>query len=274
MAFQTRSGAAAPTRTAAPMGAASIQAGAQSAALSPVMSQAVTYKANGEEVTLSFADVKAFICESATDAECKLFLEHCRYNRLNPFIREAYLIKYQAGKPAAIVTGKAAFEKRAEEHPQFDGYEAGLVLLAGGKVEYREGSAFYPGEELLGGWAKVYRKDRRIPNFEEVKLEEYIQRKSDGSANSQWTTRPGTMIRKVALVHALREAFPAVMGSLYSADEMGVPADFEGEFADVSQTSRTALPAPPQGYVQQPDAPLVSEDDPFAAPAAPGGDPA
>lgn len=267
MAFQTHSGSSTATQT---RGASAIQTGVrQSAALAPSISQAVTYKANGEDVTISFDDIKEYICPDATDAECKLFLEHCRYNRLNPFIRESYLIKYDKNSPASIVTGKAAFEKRAEEHPQFDGYEAGIVIFADGKIEYREGSSFWEnqGEELLGGWAKVYRKDRSRPNFEEVKLDEYIQRKRDGSVNSNWSTRPGTMIRKVALVHALREAFPAVMSAMYTAEEISVAADVEGEFSEVPYTRK-----PPA--VSVPAAPAAA-DDPFVSPvedAAPGGD--
>ncbi len=39
---------------------------------------------------------------------------------------------------------------------------------------------------------------------------------------SNWAAKPGTMIRKVALVQALREAFPEDLQALYDAEEMGV----------------------------------------------------
>lgn len=284
MAFQTHTapagaqGSATSTRAAVTVTAAA----QQGAALVPgVGSEAVTYMVNGEEITVSFADIKEFICPEATDAECKLFLEHCRYNRLNPYIKEAHLIKYDKNSPASIVTGKAAFEKRAEEHPQYDGYEAGIVVLCGGQIEHREGSAFWPnlGEELLGGWAKVYRKDRTRPNFEEVKLDEYIQRKRDGSVNSNWSTRPGTMIRKVALVHALREAFPTALSTMYAEEEISAAADVEGEFSELPPVDRIAPGRDPGKWTRKKPAEIAEArpseaDDPFAVPAddaAPGG---
>lgn len=55
-----------------------------------------------------------------------------------------------------------------------------------------------------------------------VSLEEYISRKKDGSVNAQWSTKPATMIRKVAKMQALREAFPEDFQGMYSAEEMNV----------------------------------------------------
>ena len=42
------------------------------------------------------------------------------------------------------------------------------------------------------------------------------------TVNSQWSKKPATMIRKVALVQALREAFPEDFGGMYSQEEVGV----------------------------------------------------
>ena len=42
------------------------------------------------------------------------------------------------------------------------------------------------------------------------------------TGKSNWTSKPATMIRKTAIVHALREAFPDEFGGLYDAVEMGV----------------------------------------------------
>ena len=44
-------------------------------------------------------------------------------------------------------------------------------------------------------------------------------KKGDGSANSMWSGKPATMIRKVALSQALREAFPDSYSGLYTAEE-------------------------------------------------------
>ncbi len=271
MAFQ-RPGTTNTTAAAASAAPRTTQSAprANQKSLTTVQDTTVTYKANGEEVSLSFDDIRAFLCPLASDAECKIFLETCKSNGFNPFLKDVYLIKYDEKQPAAIVVGKYAFTKRAEAHPMFDGYEAGLVILANGQIEYREGSAVYDGEELLGGWAKVYRKDRTRPSFEEVNLNEYIQTKTDKNGNvvpnSMWASKPGTMIRKVALTHALREAFPSALGALYTEEEMNV--DVEGSFREIhdepeapaqlgrGRRARKALDAAP-----------AAMDDPFAQPA-------
>ena len=55
----------------------------------------------------------------------------------------------------------------------------------------------------------------------EVSFDEYAGKKKDGSLNSQWSKKPATMIRKVAAVQALREAFPQSFAGMYVAEEMG-----------------------------------------------------
>lgn len=181
--------------------------------------------ADGQHFTVSFADVRNFICPKATDAECKIFLETCKQYRLNPFTKEAYLIHYDNKNDdtaSTIVLGKNCYLQMAERHPAFDGFEAGVIVLANGEIFNREGSIVYDGEELLGGWSKVYRKDRSRPYYEEVRLSEY------STGKSLWASKPSTMIRKVALVHALREAFPSTFGTLYDESEISVHVDAEG----------------------------------------------
>ena len=149
-----------------------------------------------------------------------MFINLCKFSQLNPWLREAYCIKYGT-EPATMVVGKEAFMKRAELNPQFDGFEAGIIVANENGIEYRAGTTYMKDEEIIGGWAEVYRKDRSHSTRAEVSFEEYAARKKDGSLNSQWSKKPATMIRKVALVQALREAFPAALGGMYSAEEMG-----------------------------------------------------
>ena len=211
------------------------------------------------------------ICAKATDAECKIFLETCKQYRLNPFTKEAYLIHYDNNSedtPSTIVLGKNCYMQMAERHPAFDGFEAGIIVLdtEAGQLEHREGSIVYDGEELLGGWAKVYRKDRTRPSYEEVKLSEY------DTGKSLWNGKKATMIRKVALVHALREAFPSTFGAL--CDESEVRVDAESTAREVPpeelpaldpyagshrhrKTAGTLIPAP-EAPAEEPPA-----DDPF-----------
>lgn len=225
---------------------------------------------DGQHLTVSFEDVRNFICPKATDAECKIFLETCRQYRLNPFTKEAYLIHYDNNSDAtasSIVLGKACYMQMAERHPAFDGFEAGVIVMADGQIFTREGSILYEGEQLLGGWAKVYRKDRSRPSYDEVKLGEY------DTGKSLWKSKPATMIRKVALVHALREAFPSTFGALYDECELPVHVDAEGtaqELDDAPPYRRRSLrsrkePAPAALISTTPETEPTEdvEDDPF-----------
>lgn len=279
MAF-TRNGAAAPTAsvsttTSTASRVASLQRAAQgNAALQPASpSKPIEITAaDGQHMTVSFDDVRNFICQKATDAECKIFLETCKQYRLNPFTKEAYLIHYDNNSeetPSTIVLGKNCYMQMAERHPAFDGFEAGIIVFdkSAGDHQKREGTIVYDDEDLLGGWAKVYRKDRTRPSYEEVKLTEY------DTGKSLWKCKKATMIRKVALVHALREAFPSTFGALYDESELNVHVDAESTAREVDD-DRAVIPygavsgmARTKAAVGQPDALTVEseepDDDPF-----------
>ena len=151
---------------------------------------------------------------AVTDQETLMFIELCKAQKLNPFIREAYLIKF-GNSPANIVVGKDVFVKRAYRNPNFEGMKAGIVILkADGSLDYREGSLKAPKEQLVGGWCEVYVKDMKFPIRSEVSMEEYSK------GQSTWKQMPCVMIRKCAMVTALREAFPEDLQGMYDAAEI------------------------------------------------------
>lgn len=281
MGFTSRAGGnGAATTTTTTQGRSFVaQARQQNEAMQPVASSdPVEIEAmDGQRMTVTFDDVRNFICKEATIAECRIFLETCKQYHLNPFTKEAYLIHYDnknGDTASTIVLGKTCYMKMAEAHPQYDGFEAGLILQddVAGEIYHREGSIIYAGETLLGGWAKTYRKDRSRPFYEEVSFSEYDTKKS------LWVTKPATMIRKVALVHTLREAFPATFGGLI--DESEVPVEVEAGFRELSTEEAAAGAVPTRRRIQKPKkeepAPLAVEadevdGDPFAN-AGTGGD--
>lgn len=189
--------------------------------------QIAEYEANGMKVTLSPNVVRNYLVsgnkELVTMQEVAMFINLCKFSGLNPWLKEAYLIKYSSNEPATLVTGKEAFQKRAEDNPNYDGSEAGIIVLIEetGEIEYRKGTIKLAGETIIGGYAEVWRKDRAHSTRIEVSFDEYAGRKKDGSLNGQWSKKPATMIRKVALVQALREAFPKAFGGMYTAEEQG-----------------------------------------------------
>lgn len=148
-----------------------------------------------------------------TDQETLMFIELCKAQHLNPFINEAYLIKF-GSQPAQIVTGKDVFVKRAYKNPNFEGMKAGIVVLSNGEMKYREGSLKAPKEQLIGGWCEVYVKNMKFPIRSEVSLEEYSK------SQATWKQMPCVMVRKCAMVTALREAFPEDLQGLYDSCEM------------------------------------------------------
>ncbi len=182
---------------------------------------------NGKEIRITDVDLRRVLSDNpkVTDGEMKLFVELCKAQRLNPFIREAYIIKY-GDKPASFVVGKDVYTKRAQANPRFRGMQAGVfVVNKDGRGKEREGSMVLPGETVVGGWCKVHVEGYDVPIYDSVSFEEYAVRKRDGSLGGTWAKMPGTMIRKVAMVHALRDAFPEDFQGLYDASEMGVIED-------------------------------------------------
>lgn len=185
----------------------------------------VTYEVDGNVIKLTPSIVQDYIV--GTDAaitlqEFKFFTELCKARKLNPFLREAYCIKY--GKnPAQIVVGKDAILKRAILNPAFNGMESGVIVLTDkGEVVERKGSFKLPTEKIVGGWAKVYRKNWEFPTYCSVSFDEVAQKKSDGTLNSNWSGKGATMVEKVAKVRALRETFIEDLGGMYEADEQNV----------------------------------------------------
>ena len=182
----------------------------------------VSYKIGETEIKLTPKIVQEYIVGSnvnITNQEFKMFTELCKVRKLNPFLKEAYLIKF-GNQPATIVVGKDAILKRAILHPQFDGRKQGIVVLKdSGEVEERNGTFKLQGEKLVGGWAKIYRKDWAYPVYVTVSFDEVAQKKNDGSLNANWSSKGATMVEKVALVRGLREAFVEDLGGMIDEDE-------------------------------------------------------
>ena len=143
--------------------------------------------------------IKNYFCKNASSSELALGAMICKQQGLNPFTGDVHFVKYGEQKMQVIVS-KYAFLKRAERNPNYDGFKAWVES---------------DGDDFIAK-CEVYRKDRKMPIYTEVYLSEYNQ------GNKMWKEKPKTMIRKVAIVQAHREAFPDELGSLYSEDEMSV----------------------------------------------------
>ena len=158
----------------------------------------------GQEVQLTPAIVRKYLVNGegkVTDQEIMMFIALCKYQNLNPFLREVYLIKYGSEK-VTMVTGKETFLKRAVKNSKYKGHETGIS------------------EDGKKAWAKIYIEGYQVPITIEVDFDEYAGKKGDGTLNKMWREKGRTMLKKVALVQALREAFPEDFGGMYSPEEI------------------------------------------------------
>ena len=103
--------------------------------------------------------------------------------------------------------------------------------------------------------------------------------------NGQWSKKPGTMIRKVALCQALREAFPQTLGGMYDLAEVDVddslidpnPVTPPGQdqtdviLPDFAVSSEPTQPAQPAAPSQGPSFQAAMNQATQPAPAAPAG---
>ncbi|APC41086.1 phage recombination protein Bet [Clostridium estertheticum] len=185
-----------------------------------LLEKEMVYTVGDEEVKLTANIVKTFIArgtKNVTDKELVIFMNLCKYRKLNPFLNEAYLVKF--GEDAQIVVGKEALMRKAEESPRYKGHKAGIIVVREKEILELEGCFKLKTDVLVGGWAQIFVEGKDYPVVAKVALTEY------STGKSIWTNKPSTMIRKVALVQALREAFPTEVGALYAKEELGVDED-------------------------------------------------
>jgi len=157
----------------------------------------------GQEIKLTASDIVEYIStdSSVTEKEVVQFLNMCKYLKLNPFLKEIYLIKYK-DSPATFVISYQTLLKRAEENKNFDGYETEVK----GEIPNMTATAI------------VYRKDRSYPVKITVNYREAVKTTMDRQTRelkptNMWKNMPEWMLRKVALARALKEAFPSAVGN-------------------------------------------------------------
>lgn len=194
-----------------------------------LLEKPVEYEVNGETVKLSGSIIKQYLTSGSgkvSDQEVVMFLNLCRFQHLNPFLNEAYLVKFGTA-PASIIVSKEAFMKRAENNPHYRGFKAGVIVQRGDEIVSLTGAVKLPNDVLIGGWAEVKRDDRDEPTRIEISFNEFSK------SQATWKSMPLNMIRKSAIVNALREAFPESLGAMYTEDDKQ-PIENQAPVKDVS----------------------------------------
>lgn len=195
------------------------------------------------EIQMSIKDIQRWVAPQAPHHEALKFLMICRAQGLNPLVGEAHLVNN--GGSWTTIVDKSGWLRKAQSHPAYDGHEAGLIcrpwnpatkMFTGPAVEVP--GAFLPSDHLLvGAWAKIHRKDRKCPTFASVNASEY------NKGQSTWRSIPCTMLRKVALVQALRESGLTSAG-WYTAEEVQAPEPYSPQSETQQQHTLQAAVTP------------------------------
>jgi len=138
-----------------------------------------------------------------SEQETEMFLQLCKYQQLNPFLNEAYLIKYSNDIPASLVVARDVFLKRAVNNPRYKGH----TISISGKIPE------------MTATTDVYIEGYKVPISVTVDYIEYVQLKN-GQPNKFWRSKPKTMLKKVSEAQALRKAFPESLSNLYTEEEI------------------------------------------------------
>lgn len=199
------------------------------------------YVTDHGNVELSPEIIKSYLVppdSKITDPEIGFFLQMCKFQKLNPFMKEIYIVKF-GNYPAAFIVAKDTFLRRAKKNDTYQGHTVGIS--DDGKIAF----------------AEVFIKDFERPIRCEVEYDEYVVLK-DNKPNKMWAAKPKTMLKKVALVQALREAFPQDLGGLYEEGEIVEPDEVIKEAnATVSEAQTKSAeellcrPEPPQGTANE-----------------------
>lgn len=199
----------------------------------PIMmdKKVVEYEArDGQNIKLSFDIVKDFLVngkrELVTQQELTFFMALCKSRGLNPFINDAYLIKYSANEKAAIVTSIDYFRKRARAQPDCKGWAKGVICLKkDGTLRYSNG-LILDDEKLVGGWFEATPAGWDRPFQLEVNLSGYLKRTKEGWLTAFWSEeKQATQIAKVAESQGLRTVWPDEFQQLYTKEEMPPPSE-------------------------------------------------
>lgn len=141
-------------------------------------------------------------------------LEFAIVNRISPALGEMYFFK-SSGRLSIGISAEA-YLRRANNCPGYMGIETGWIVApknGKGRKYLQPNETIDPTWEVIGSWSKAYRKDHKTP-IGEALYAEYDKKKD------AWSRLKETMIRKVSRSIALRLAFPAQLGSIYTHEEM------------------------------------------------------
>jgi phage recombination protein Bet len=222
-----------------------------------------------EKISLSPGMVIKFLCrptksgQRCTEEMAVRFIMMCKARGLNPWEGDAFIVGYDTrdGAEFNLVTAHQAFLKRAEVHPEYDGMESGAVVKHTETEEIRDVDGdFVPDDcTLVGGWAKVYFKNRKIPTYRRLNLNSFDK------GVSVWNSNKAGMICKCAEADALRSSFPNSLGGMYMDGEMPTAEATPAATPTNGDPPRRMSMQRPVEHVEKPAAAAKKEESPAQA---------
>lgn len=180
--------------------------------------------ADGQEVTLDADMVRRFLVHGKPDLvsnqELVFFMNICKARKLNPLVKDCYLIKY-GSEPAAIVTSIDFYRRRARAQSDCTGWKKGVIVLTKDGTPRESFGLVLPGEKLVGGWFEAKPRGWEEPFRVEVNLEAHVKKTSDGRTTRFWSQEnQASQIMKVAESQGLRTLWPDEFAKLYTQEEI------------------------------------------------------
>lgn len=228
-----------------------------------------------QKIRLTVNIVKNQLCtptksgRRCSDSDAMKFMMMCQARGLNPWEADAFLVGYDSNENGVVVpkysliTAHQALLKRAEIHPEYDGMESGIVIKTeDGKLEERQSCFVMDGEEILGGWARVFRKSKR-PSYSKLAVS---QRRPKYPSQFWEGSKAAEQIQKCSEADALRMAFPTKIGGLFLREEMDFPINIDSTVTEIPMNRLVATTDEPETH-PEPDASQSPQDAPGEAAA-------
>ncbi len=166
--------------------------------------------------------LKRMICKTATEDELKLFIDSCIRTKLDPFIKQIYLLKF-AGTMTIMVS--------------IDGLRL-IAERTGRYMPGREPTYVYDKTGNLFSATSYVKKRATDGSWHECAATAHFNEYKGGNV---WNSKPHVMLAKCAEALVLRKAFPSDMSGLYTEDEMEQVKAMNKDAFDVSACEKVDL---------------------------------
>lgn len=189
-------------------------------------------EANGHAEEFDVELIRRTVAKGATNDELSLYLHDCQRRGVHPLDRMLHFtirVDKQGVRRYTPITSIDLFRARAGETNEHAGTDDAVYVTEDGTQ--------YPAVASV----TVYRlkSGLRCPFTATARWKEYKPAKDD----FMWIRMPYTMLAKCAEALALRKAFPAELGGLYTQDEM---AQAQSHAVEPAMTVEANVPTPEQ----------------------------